>query len=181
MVTDSICYVDYERNTCRTPRPVVWVLRCVMFSFDIFIIGRILGLHLTQGLFKICAPITDVTKYSLSKRTHKQVIKKSLAFFLLINRRHPHRWLAVISWLNYLTQAVELWNYSGQHPLRLAFTQLWIHSPYFTSIKLNPTPFSDMDSQKNLFWGLLSFNSLKVHLFIIFPLFRQRAIRFCEL
>ena len=47
-----------------TPKPVVCVPRCVIFRFDIFVMGGILWLYQTQGLFIICAPDTDVTENS---------------------------------------------------------------------------------------------------------------------
>ena len=48
---------------------------------------RILLLYQTQGLFIICAPVTDVTKNPLSKITHKWVTKKknSLVNLLSLN------------------------------------------------------------------------------------------------
>ena len=62
-----------EHLSIMTPRPIVWVTRFVMFQVVIFIIGCIFSLYQTQGLFKICAPVTDVTKYHLGKKTHQQI------------------------------------------------------------------------------------------------------------
>ena len=47
-----------------TPKYGSWVPRCVKYEFDIFIMGGILRLYQTQGLYKICAPDTDVTEDS---------------------------------------------------------------------------------------------------------------------
>ena len=41
------------------PNPVAWVSRCIIY---IFILGGILWLYQTQGLFIICAPDTDLTE-----------------------------------------------------------------------------------------------------------------------
>ena len=55
-----------------------------------------------------------------------------LAVFPLIERYHSYGWVVLVSWVNYLTLTVELWNYFTQH-------QLWINSPYFTSTMPRPT------------------------------------------
>ena len=90
-------WLSGEHLSIMTPEPVFWIPRCVMLWFLIFIMGTILWLYQTQGLLKICAPVTDVTEYSLSKRTYKQVIKKEFGYFFLINTHHPYRWVAVAS------------------------------------------------------------------------------------
>ena len=58
-------------------------------------------------LFNVCAPVTDVTKYSLSKKSHKRVTKKILTVYL-IYRHNTYQWVPVVSLLNYLTLAIEL-------------------------------------------------------------------------
>ena len=60
----------------------------VVLYFDLpyFIMGSLLGLYQTQGLFKICASVTDVTIYSLGKRTHKQLTQK-----IIVSLIFPHQ------------------------------------------------------------------------------------------
>ena len=53
--------------------PAVWVPRCVIIWFDIFSMGGILWLYQTQGLFKICAPDTDVTWFSRRSGSHRHI------------------------------------------------------------------------------------------------------------
>ena len=65
MRINPICWLLGERLPIMTPRPVAWVSRCVIFQCDIFVIGSILWLYLAQVLFKMCTPVTDVTKFSL--------------------------------------------------------------------------------------------------------------------
>ena len=72
----SSCWLSIKYWLIMTPRPVVWVAHWVLFQFVIFVIGYILWLYQTQGLFIICAPVTDVTKYSLCERTLQWVSKK---------------------------------------------------------------------------------------------------------
>ena len=52
-------------------------------------------------------------------------------YFYLINRRHPSRWVAVVSWLKHLILAVDLWGSSAQHQVKLTvdrtFALLHIH------------------------------------------------------
>ena len=55
------CWLSREHLPIMTPKSESWVPRCVKYEFDIFIMGGILWLYQTQGLFKICAPDTDVT------------------------------------------------------------------------------------------------------------------------
>ena len=47
-----------------SPKPFAFVPRCVILWLDIFIMGGILWLYQTQGLFMIRAPDTDMTKKS---------------------------------------------------------------------------------------------------------------------
>ena len=46
-----------------TSKPVVWVPQILVFDI-FFIMDGILYLYQTQGLFIICAPVTDVTENS---------------------------------------------------------------------------------------------------------------------
>ena len=41
-------------------------------------------------------------------------------YFYLINRRHPYKWIAVVSWLNYLILAVDPCGSSAQHQVKSA-------------------------------------------------------------
>ena len=41
-------------------------------------------------------------------------------YFYFINRRHPYRWVAVVSWLNYLILGVDLWGSSAQYRVKRA-------------------------------------------------------------
>ena len=66
-----------------------------MFRIVIFIMGCILWLHSTQGLFKICAPDTYETKYLFGKRTLKRIIKNKtkhlrIHFLDLLRTFCPH-------------------------------------------------------------------------------------------
>ena len=53
-------------------------------------------------------------------------------FFLLINRRHPYRWVAVVSWLNYLILVVDQWDSFTAGLFLDSFTLL--HNHYATSL-----------------------------------------------
>ena len=59
-----------------TSRPVVRVPCCVMIRFDIFIMSSILWLCQTQGLFKIYASVTHVTKWSQVRKLISGSLKK---------------------------------------------------------------------------------------------------------
>ena len=75
MTIDLPCRLSGEHLLIVSPRPVAWIPRCVIFSLDIFIMGGILWLYRTQGLFKICTPDTDVTSlllfYSFESFSHQ--------------------------------------------------------------------------------------------------------------
>ena len=68
-----------------TPKSDSWAPRCVKYEFDIFIIGGILWLYQTQGLFTIYAPDTDVTDDSHGdcSLTACQKKKEKLSFDLV--------------------------------------------------------------------------------------------------
>ena len=58
--------------------------------------------------------------------------------FYLINRHLPYKWVAVVSWLNYLTLAVDLWGSSDKHqakrtvnPTLVSSVLLHIHQAAF--------------------------------------------------
>ena len=61
MTLDFPCWLSGEHLPIMSPRPVAWVPRFVILRLDIFIMGGILWLYQTQGLFLICVPDTDVT------------------------------------------------------------------------------------------------------------------------
>ena len=64
--------------------------------------------------------------------------------FFLTNRRHPYRWVAVVSWLNYLILII---HQSGSSLC------IWIHPRCFTSTMLHPMVFNDIhtyDTYNNL-------------------------------
>ena len=82
--------------------------------------------------------------------------------FFLINRCHLYRWVAIVSWLNYLILAIDLKGSSTQHLVTLAFVPA-----LNSSTMLLPMASGDIkngDSSINLF----SFNSVKVQLFTFF-------------
>ena len=58
------CSLSGQHLPIMTPNPVAWVRICVILWLDILIMGGILWLYQTQGLFMIYAPDTDVTKNS---------------------------------------------------------------------------------------------------------------------
>ena len=60
------CGQPIEHLPIMTPKPDTWVPRFAILRSDIFIMGGILWLNQTQGLFIICAPDTDVTENSHS-------------------------------------------------------------------------------------------------------------------
>ena len=41
-------------------------------------------------------------------------------YFYFINRHHLYRWVAVVSWLNYVILAVNLWSFSVHYQMKLA-------------------------------------------------------------
>ena len=73
--SDPPCRLSREHLPIMTPIFVVWVPRCVIFRFEIFIVCNILWRDQTLEWFKICAPVTDVTNYSLGKKTDKRATK----------------------------------------------------------------------------------------------------------
>ena len=64
MTSDLPCWLSGEHLAIMTPKPVAWVPCFVVLRLDIFIMGGILWLYQTQGLFLISAPDTDVSKSS---------------------------------------------------------------------------------------------------------------------
>ena len=58
------CWLSGEHLPIMTSRPVAWVPPCVIFWFNVFIMGGILWLYQARGLFKIYTPDTDVTSFS---------------------------------------------------------------------------------------------------------------------
>ena len=78
------CWLLGEHLLIMTHKSVSWVLRCLIFWFKIFIMGVILWLYQTLGLFIICTPDTDVTEnsqgYCLLTADHK-----TLSFNLVIS------------------------------------------------------------------------------------------------
>ena len=58
-----------------------WVQCCVIFGFDIFIMIIMLSLYQTKGLFKICAPVTDQTKFTKIKELISRSQKITMAVF----------------------------------------------------------------------------------------------------
>ena len=91
--------------------------------------------------------------------------------FILIHRSHPKRWAAVVPQSNYLTLAVDPWDSSAQHLVKLAVDPS-LDSSAFTSTRLLP-----MASEVYLGWKkyfppltsspspehVLSFNLILVH------------------
>ena len=61
-----------------------------------------------------------------------------LGFFSFISRHQPYRWDAVVSWLNYLIQALGLRGYTAQYQVKHAVDLVLIHPPWFTSRMLHP-------------------------------------------
>ena len=55
-------------------------VRYFMLRSGIFIMGSTLWLYQTQGLIKIWAPVTSVTKLNLSKITHKRITRRKKNF-----------------------------------------------------------------------------------------------------
>ena len=56
----------------------------------------------------------------------------------LINRGHSYRWVAGVSWLNYLIGTIDHYISSAQHSGAHRLLIFWIHLPYFTSTMLHP-------------------------------------------
>ena len=58
------CWLSGKHLPIMTHKPVAWVPRCVIFWFNIFIMGGILWLYQSQDLCIICPPDTEVTENS---------------------------------------------------------------------------------------------------------------------
>ena len=84
--SDLPCWLSREHMPIMTPGPVGWVPRCVIFCFNIFIMGGILWLYQTQRFYIICAPDTDVTENSYSDCSGTAGDKN---FFNLVKVRYP--------------------------------------------------------------------------------------------
>ena len=54
-------------------------------------------------------------------------------FFPLVNRCHPYRGVAVVSWLNYLILAIDLWNSSVLHLVKWPPLDLSLVHIYYTA------------------------------------------------
>ena len=80
------CWLSGEHLPIMTPRTLAWVPRCVILWLDILIMGSILWLCQTQGLFMKCRPDPDVKKNNYDGCTwtvgHKE---KSSSFPLSFN------------------------------------------------------------------------------------------------
>ena len=88
-----------------------------------------------------------------------------LLFFYLITWHHSYRWVAVISWLNYLSLVVYLWSSSTKHHERLV-VDLTLNSSAFASTILLPMAFSNICLENNFFLiSLLGFKLVKVPVF----------------
>ena len=107
------CRQSREHLPVMAFRPVVRVLPYVVFLFVIliFVRGGLKTAHQPQILPNIL----------YVRELLPGLKKKCWLFFFLISRHHPDKWVAAVSWLNFLILAVDLWNSSTQYLMKFAF------------------------------------------------------------
>ena len=119
----------------------------IRWSLAIFFIkGRILWLNrtrdskLNQHTYHRCDHVF------LNKRTHKRVTKKQSKFdgsIYLMNRCHPRRWEAVVTWEYYLIPHLTSWFLPQRIRWSIPLTCRCVHPVYFTSTMLLPMASND--------------------------------------
>ena len=138
-----------SKFTCRR----IYIYIYVLMSFDAtkqFVYG-----------WHIYVMFVCVYIYGLSE-SHGNLL---LAVFYLINRCSPYRWVVLVSWLNYVIPAVDLWGSTTQHQVQLA-VDLILGSSTILHIQYAASHgFWSLTSEKNIppFYSL-SFNLVKVQL-----------------
>ena len=85
MLSGPTCWLSRMDRLIMTPKPVVWVLRWIIFKLVMFFIGCILWLYPIQGLFIIYASDSDVTNSLIVSEllNGSQKISNLLSFYFV--------------------------------------------------------------------------------------------------